>query len=90
VDCSHANSAKNYERQIEVAQELAARIAAGEQRILGLMIESHLKPGRQELRPGVPLESGVSITDGCIGWEQTETVLRKLAAAARQRRASAG
>jgi 3-deoxy-7-phosphoheptulonate synthase len=90
VDCSHANSAKNYERQIEVAQELAARIAAGEQRILGLMIESHLKPGRQELRPGVPLESGVSITDGCIGWEQTETALRKLAAAARQRRASAG
>jgi 3-deoxy-7-phosphoheptulonate synthase len=87
VDCSHANSAKNYARQIEVARELAVQVAAGEQRILGLMIESHLKPGRQDLRPGVPLEPGVSITDGCIGWEQTESVLRHLAEAARQRRA---
>jgi 3-deoxy-7-phosphoheptulonate synthase len=90
VDCSHANSAKKYARQITVAQELAAQIADGEYRILGLMIESHLKPGRQDLRVGVPLEPGVSITDGCIGWEQTETVLRQLAEATRQRRARAG
>jgi 3-deoxy-7-phosphoheptulonate synthase len=90
VDCSHANSAKKYARQITVAQELAAQIADGEHRILGLMIESHLKPGRQDLRVGVPLEPGVSITDGCIGWEQTETVLRQLAEATRQRRARAG
>jgi 3-deoxy-7-phosphoheptulonate synthase len=53
------------------------------------MIESHLQPGKQELRPGVPLERGVSITDGCIGWEQTEAVLRRLAQASRQRRFSA-
>jgi len=86
VDCSHANAAKNYLRQVEVAAELAQRIAGGEQRILGLMIESHLNPGKQELRPGVPLQYGVSITDGCLGWEQTETVLRQLAQAARQRR----
>jgi 3-deoxy-7-phosphoheptulonate synthase len=83
IDCSHANSAKRYERQVEVARELAGRIAGGEKRILGLMIESHLQPGRQDLRPGVPLEPGVSITDGCIGWEQTESVLRELARAAR-------
>ena len=86
VDCSHANSAKKYERQIEVAQEVAAQVAGGEHRILGLMIESHLKPGRQDLRPGVPLQPGVSITDGCIGWDQTVPVLRALAQAARARR----
>ncbi|MHB1123819.1 MAG: 3-deoxy-7-phosphoheptulonate synthase [Ramlibacter sp.] len=90
VDCSHANAAKNYLRQVEVANDLAQQIAGGEQRILGLMIESHLNPGKQELRPGVPLQYGVSITDGCIGWEQTETVLRQLAQAARQRRERAG
>ncbi|MDP3759256.1 MAG: 3-deoxy-7-phosphoheptulonate synthase [Ramlibacter sp.] len=90
IDCSHANSAKKYERQVEVARELAGRIAAGERRILGLMIESHLRPGRQDLRPGVPLEPGVSITDGCIGWEQTEGVLRELAQASRRARAAAG
>jgi 3-deoxy-7-phosphoheptulonate synthase len=63
VDCSHANSQKKYERQIEVAQDVARQIAGGEQRVLGLMIESHLKAGRQDLKPGVPLEPGVSITD---------------------------
>jgi 3-deoxy-7-phosphoheptulonate synthase len=89
VDCSHANAAKNHLRQTEVALELAERVAAGDRRLLGLMLESHLKPGRQELRPGVPLEPGVSITDGCIGWEQTEQVLRRLAEASRQRRARA-
>ena len=86
VDCSHANSAKNYQKQVEVAHALAERIAAGERRILGLMIESHLHAGRQDLKPGVALQPGVSITDGCIGWEQTEEVLRTLAAASRTRR----
>lgn len=85
VDCSHANSSKDYRRQVEVAKEVAQQIAGGEHRILGLMIESHLQPGKQDLKPGVPLQPGVSITDGCIGWEQTEAVLRELAAAARQR-----
>jgi 3-deoxy-7-phosphoheptulonate synthase len=90
VDCSHANAAKNYLRQLDVARELAGRIAGGEQRILGLMVESHLKPGKQELKLGVPPEYGVSITDGCIGWEQTEAVLRELAHAARERRRKPG
>ena len=86
VDCSHANSQKQYERQLEVAGDLARQLAGGEARILGLMIESHLQPGRQELQQGVPLQPGVSITDGCIGWDQTARALRELAAAARQRR----
>jgi 3-deoxy-7-phosphoheptulonate synthase len=87
VDCSHANSGKDYRRQPEVARDLARQLAAGEGRILGVMIESHLHEGKQELKPGVPLKPGVSITDGCIGWEQTETSLRELAAAVRSRRA---
>ena len=66
-----------------MAQDVARQIAGGEQRVLGLMIESHLKAGRQDLKPGVPLEPGVSITDACIGWEATEKLLRELAAAVR-------
>jgi 3-deoxy-7-phosphoheptulonate synthase len=85
VDCSHANSRKDWQRQVEVAQSLAQQVASGEGRIMGIMVESHLKPGRQDLKPGVPLEPGVSITDGCIGWEQTEDVLRRLAQASRER-----
>jgi 3-deoxy-7-phosphoheptulonate synthase len=88
VDCSHANSAKDYRRQAEVARDLAGQVARGEQRILGVMIESHLNAGRQDLKPGMALSHGVSVTDGCIGWEQTEEVLRELAQAVRQRRAS--
>jgi 3-deoxy-7-phosphoheptulonate synthase len=87
VDCSHANSAKDWRRQTLVARDLAHQIAGGEQRILGVMIESHLHEGRQDLKPGVALAPGVSITDGCIGWDATEQVLRELAQAARQRRA---
>jgi 3-deoxy-7-phosphoheptulonate synthase len=86
VDCSHANSQKKYERQVEVANDLAQQIEAGESRIFGLMIESHLHAGRQDLKPGVALQHGVSITDGCIGWGDTEAVLRRLAQAARRRR----
>ena len=85
VDCSHANSQKDWRRQLDVAEDLARQIQGGERRIMGLMIESHLKPGRQDLKPGVPLEHGVSITDGCIGWEQTDTVLRCLAHAVQKR-----
>jgi 3-deoxy-7-phosphoheptulonate synthase len=90
VDCSHANSAKDYRRQAEVARDLARQIAGGERRILGVMIESHLEPGRQDLKPGVPLARGVSITDGCIGWSQSDEVLRELAAAVRTSRRRAG
>jgi 3-deoxy-7-phosphoheptulonate synthase len=85
IDCSHANSAKDYRRQPEVARDVAAQLAAGEDRILGLMIESHLQPGKQELKPGVRPAPGVSITDACLGWEETEALLRELAAASRRR-----
>jgi 3-deoxy-7-phosphoheptulonate synthase len=87
VDVSHANSAKQHRRQIDVAADIAQRLAAGERRIVGLMIESHLQEGRQDLTPGQPLRPGVSITDACIGWAQTEPVLQQLAQAVRTRRA---
>jgi 3-deoxy-7-phosphoheptulonate synthase len=86
VDCSHANSAKQYQRQVEVAEDIARQIEGGERRIAGLMVESHLQPGRQDLTPGVALQHGVSITDGCIGWDQTDALLRRLAQAVRTRR----
>ncbi|MBK0392536.1 3-deoxy-7-phosphoheptulonate synthase [Ramlibacter algicola] len=81
VDCSHGNSEKKYERQVDVAKALAGQVEAGEHRILGLMVESHLRAGRQDLKPGAPLQHGVSITDACLGWEATEELLRSLAAA---------
>ena len=89
VDCSHANSAKQHRRQIDVAADVSARVAAGDVVILGVMIESHLYEGRQDLIPGRPLKPGVSITDACIGWDDTVPVLRQLARAVRQRRAGA-
>ena len=90
VDCSHGNSSKQYERQIEVGRDIARQIAGGERRISGVMIESHLQPGRQDHREGEPkisLQPGVSITDACLGWAQTEPLLRELADAVRERRA---
>lgn len=86
VDCSHANSSKMHLRQIEVGRVLADRIAAGDQRVAGVMIESHLEAGRQDLVTGQPLKRGVSITDACIGWAQTEPLLRQLAEAVGARR----
>jgi 3-deoxy-7-phosphoheptulonate synthase len=86
IDVSHGNSEKQHRRQIDIATELAARIAAGERRIAGVMIESHLQEGRQDLLPGTPLRRGVSITDACIGWAQTAPLLQDLARAVRQRR----
>lgn len=86
VDCSHANSNKSHARQVDVAQDVAAQLAKGDRRIIGVMIESHLEEGRQDLKPGVPLRRGVSITDACLGWAQTEPVLHALALAVRQRR----
>ena len=87
VDVSHANSEKQHRRQIDVAADIATRIAAGERRITGVMIESHLHEGQQPLRPGQALKPGVSITDACIGWDDTAAVLQGLAQAVRQRRA---
>jgi len=74
VDCSHDNSGKDFRRQPEVCTELAGRVRGGEQGILGLMLESHLVEGRQPIGPH--LTYGQSITDGCIGWSQTEALLR--------------
>jgi 3-deoxy-7-phosphoheptulonate synthase len=89
IDVSHANSSKQHQRQITVAAEVAQQIAAGEQRITGLMIESHLNEGRQDIVAGQPLKHGVSVTDACISFEQTVPVLQGLAAAVRTRRAAA-
>jgi len=86
IDVSHANSSKQHRRQIEVAANVAAQIAAGERRITGVMIESHLEEGRQDLVPGVPLKHGVSITDACISFAQTVPVLQGLARAVATRR----
>jgi len=86
VDCSHANSAKQPRRQIDVAADVGAQLAAGERRIVGVMVEGHLHEGRQDLRPGVPLQPGVSITDACLGWDDTAPLLRQLAAAVKARR----
>ncbi|GLS14722.1 3-deoxy-7-phosphoheptulonate synthase [Hydrogenophaga electricum] len=86
IDLSHANSSKQHRKQIEVATDVAAQIAAGDARITGVMIESHLEEGRQDIVPGQPLQPGVSVTDACISFAQTVPVLQGLAAAVRARR----
>jgi 3-deoxy-7-phosphoheptulonate synthase len=86
IDCSHANSQKHHERQVAVAGDVARQIAGGDDRICGVMIESHINPGRQDLVAGQPLAYGVSITDACIGWDTTVEVLHALADAVGQRR----
>ena len=87
IDFSHANSSKQHRRQIDVAQDVAGQIAAGDTRITGVMIESHLNEGRQDIQPGQPLQYGVSVTDACLSMEQTIPVLQTLAQAVRKRRA---
>jgi 3-deoxy-7-phosphoheptulonate synthase len=86
IDASHANSSKKPENQVPVCAEIAAQVAAGDTRIVGVMIESHLVGGRQDLVPGKELTYGQSVTDGCINWEDSVKVLEGLAAAVRQRR----
>ncbi|MGN6315624.1 3-deoxy-7-phosphoheptulonate synthase [Trinickia sp.] len=86
IDCSHANSGKAHEKQIDVGNDVGEQLSNGEARIVGVMIESHLEAGRQDLKPGVPLRYGVSITDACLSWAQTEPVLDTLAQAVRRRR----
>lgn len=86
VDCSHANSRKQYALQLEVARDVADQLAAGDERIIGLMVESHIKEGRQDLVPGGSLEYGQSITDACIGWEDSVSLLDTLAEGVRKRR----
>jgi 3-deoxy-7-phosphoheptulonate synthase len=89
IDFSHANSGKDYRRQSAVCHDVAAQIAAGDKRILGVMIESNLVAGAQQLIPGQPLDTlvyGQSITDACINWKETHALLKELAAAIRTRR----
>lgn len=86
VDFSHGNSRKQFKLQMEVSSDVAAQLAAGEERIMGVMVESHINEGRQDLSPDKPLAYGQSITDACINWEDSLTVLDQLAAAVRARR----
>jgi 3-deoxy-7-phosphoheptulonate synthase len=86
IDCSHANSGKDYTRQGLVCRDVAAQVAAGDRRIQGVMLESNLVAGSQVLVPGVPLVYGQSITDACINWDETHALLAELAAAVRSAR----
>ncbi|EXI92966.1 MAG: Phospho-2-dehydro-3-deoxyheptonate aldolase, Phe-sensitive [Candidatus Accumulibacter sp. BA-94] len=86
IDASHANSNKRFRQQVEVARDVASQVAAGDERIIGMMLESHLVEGRQDLVPGQPLEYGKSITDACLGWEDSLAVLEILAKGVRDRR----
>jgi len=91
VDCSHANSSKKHERQIDVAKDIAAQISGGSRQVFGVMVESHLKDGAQKFTPGqhdvASLTYGQSITDACIGWDDSEGVLQVLSDAVKARRA---
>ncbi|MGF1697070.1 3-deoxy-7-phosphoheptulonate synthase AroG [Vibrio kyushuensis] len=86
IDFSHANSSKQYQRQMVVAEDVANQISGGEDAIFGVMIESHLVEGRQDLVEGKELTYGQSLTDACISWADTEKVLRQLADAVQARR----
>jgi len=88
IDFSHANSSKKFERQIIVGHDVAEQIAQGNHCITGVMIESHLMEGRQDVVPGRELVFGQSVTDACIGWDDTQALLEVLAASVRQRRNS--
>ncbi|SMP43818.1 3-deoxy-7-phosphoheptulonate synthase AroG [Noviherbaspirillum suwonense] len=86
IDASHANSSKKPDNQVPVCADIAAQVAGGETRIVGVMVESHLVGGRQDLVPGKELTYGQSVTDGCIDWDSSVKVLEGLANAVRQRR----
>ena len=86
IDASHANSRKNPARQVDVAQDIATQIARGSRSIFGIMVESNLVEGRQDVIDGQALTYGQSITDPCMGWESTEVVMRNLASAVETRR----
>jgi 3-deoxy-7-phosphoheptulonate synthase len=94
IDCSHANSSKQHERQLHVARDVAAQLEAGERCVFGLMIESHLHGGAQKFNAGkddpAALAYGQSITDACLGWEDSVEALDVLAAAVKARRRAGG
>jgi 3-deoxy-7-phosphoheptulonate synthase len=91
VDCSHANSAKQHEKQLDVGRDIAAQVAGGSRQVFGLMVESHLKPGAQKFTPGKDdakaLEYGQSITDACLSWSDSLEMLEGLSQAVKARRA---
>jgi 3-deoxy-7-phosphoheptulonate synthase len=91
VDCSHANCGKQHERQLDVVREIARQVESGSRRVFGAMVESHLQPGAQKFTAGrddpAKLAYGTSITDPCLGWDDTVTALDALAEAVRRRRA---
>jgi 3-deoxy-7-phosphoheptulonate synthase len=89
IDCSHDNSGKDHQKQPVVVRDVAGQVAEGERGIVGLMIESFLVGGRQDLADGSALTYGQSITDACVGWDETAALLRELAGAVRSRRAAA-
>jgi 3-deoxy-7-phosphoheptulonate synthase len=86
VDCSHGNSLKDYRKQPLVSQSISEQIRGGSKSVTGVMIESHLVEGRQDAKPGAALAYGQSITDACVSWETTVTMLDELAEAVRARR----
>ena len=86
VDFSHANSEKQHKKQLEVGADVCRQISGGEERIFGVMVESHLREGRQEVIPGKALTYGQSITDACLGWEDSADLIAALAEASRARR----
>ncbi|RZI70172.1 MAG: 3-deoxy-7-phosphoheptulonate synthase, partial [Variovorax sp.] len=90
VDCSHANSSKQHQKQIDVANDIAGQIAGGSKRVFGVMVESHLQAGAQKFTPGKDLagglEYGKSITDACIGWDDSVSMLDVLSQAVKKRR----
>ncbi|EJL87433.1 phospho-2-dehydro-3-deoxyheptonate aldolase [Polaromonas sp. CF318] len=92
VDCSHANSSKQHEKQVEVARDIAGQVAGGSRHVFGLMVESHLNAGAQKFTPGKDdakaLDYGKSITDACLGWNDSMDVLEILSAAVLKRRAN--
>ncbi|PTB20925.1 3-deoxy-7-phosphoheptulonate synthase [Trinickia symbiotica] len=90
IDASHANSSKKHENQIPVCAEIGRQVAGGDERIIGVMVESHLVEGRQDLLEGCPLNYGQSITDACIGWDESVGVLERLADNVKARRVVRG
>ncbi|HEF4757439.1 TPA: 3-deoxy-7-phosphoheptulonate synthase, partial [Burkholderia multivorans] len=90
IDASHANSSKKHENQIPVCADIGRQVAAGDSRIVGVMIESHLVEGRQDLKEGCELTYGQSITDACINWEDSVKVLEGLAESVKARRVASG
>ena len=89
IDFSHANSSKQYKKQMEVCEDVCNQIASGSKQIFGVMVESHLVEGRQDLVEGKAKTYGQSITDACIGWDDTEVLLKQLSDAVIARRKAA-